>query len=137
MFKRIIRTFAIEGTALYLASQMAQGLHFEKGVQSMVITAGALTVGAFVVKPVINILILPINLMTFNFFKWASHAIMLFLVDLALSEFAIISFSFQGFQTDWFSVPQIYFEPGVVAYLAFSFLISFLAGIIHWVFARD
>jgi uncharacterized membrane protein YvlD (DUF360 family) len=137
MVKKILRTFVTEGTALYLATQMAGGLHFEKGLQSMVITAVALTLGAFFVKPVINILILPLNLMTLNFFKWASHAIMLFLVDLALTEFGIISFAFKGFQTDWFSIPQIFFPQGVVAYIAFSFLISLIAGVIHWIFAHE
>jgi uncharacterized membrane protein YvlD (DUF360 family) len=137
MVKKILRTFVTEGTALYLTTQIADGLHFAKGTQSLVITALALTFAAFIVKPVINILILPINLVTFNFFKWASHGIVLFLVDLALVEFSITSFSFSGLQTDWFSLPAIFLEQGVVAYLAFSFLIAFISGVIHWIFARE
>ncbi len=136
MLKKIIRTFATEATALYLTTQIAQGLHFEKGTQSLLLTAGALAVGHLIVKPVINILILPINLMTLNLFKWASGAIMFFLVDLALTEFMVKSFTFNGFNTDWFSLPVIFFEQGVVAYLAFSFLVSMISGIIHWIFEK-
>lgn len=136
MVKKILRNFATEGTALYLTTQMADGLHFDKGAQSIIVTALALAIATIVVKPLINILILPINLVTFNFFKWASQAIMLFLVDLALVEFAITSFAFKGFQTDWFSLPPVFLEQGVAAYLAFSFLVAAIAGIIHWLFDR-
>lgn len=136
MIKRILRAFVIEGTALYLASQIASGLFFEKGITSLLLTGLALAAASFVVRPVINILLLPINLVTFNFFRWASHAVTLFLVDLVLSEFSIRNFSFNGLQTEWITLPPIFFEQGVVAYLAFSFLIAGLANGIYWVMEK-
>lgn len=132
MVKKILRTFVIEATALYLATQMAGGIIFAKGVQSLIITAIALTIASFVVKPIITVLILPINLVTFNFFRWASHGITLFLVDLALDEFQITNFSFHGFHSEYFDLPAFSLEQGVAAYLAFSFLIAIIASSIYW-----
>lgn len=133
MLRKIIRAFVIETSALYLVLQIAQGLVFAKGIQSLIITGIALALASFLIRPVINILLLPINLITFNFFKWASHAVTLFLVDLVLTEFAITSFTFRGLNSDYLSLPQIFFEQGVVAYLAFSILIATIANAIYWV----
>lgn len=136
MIKKVLRTFVIESTSLYLATQIASGLFFEKGFQSLLLTGAALTLTAFLVKPIINVLLLPINLVTFNFFKWSSHAITLFLVDLALSEFTIKSFNFLGYKSDFFDLPPLFLEGGVFSYLAFSMLISVIANIMYWLVDR-
>lgn len=136
MIKKVLRAFLIEIAALYLTTQIASGLFFEKGLQSLLLTGFALAAASFLVRPVINILLLPINLVTFNFFRWASHAVTLFLVDLVLIEFSIKSFTFSGLQSDWITLPPLFFEQGVVAYLAFSFLIAGIANSIYWVMEK-
>lgn len=136
MIKKVVRIFVIESTSLYLASEFAQGLQFRDGIQSLVITGIALTGGAFLVKPIINILILPINLMTFNFFKWANHAIILFLVDMVLAEFSIANFNFSGLSTKYIELPPLSLDQGILSYLAFSFVISVIAGVIKWIMEK-
>lgn len=136
MVKRIIRTVIIEGTSLYLASQVASGFLFAKGAQSFIMTVLALAVASFVVKPIITLLILPINLLTFNFFRWASHGITLFLVDFALEEFTISNFSFPGFHSDYIDIPPLVLEQGVAAYLGFSVVISIIATVIYWIMEK-
>lgn len=133
MIKKLLRAFVIETTALYLASQIAQGLSFEKGVQSLLLTGFALGIASFVIRPIINILLLPINLVTFNLFKWLSHAVTLFLVDLLLSEFSIGGFRFLGLVSDYLDIPAITLDPGVLSYLAFSVIIATIANVIYWV----
>jgi len=132
MVKKILRVFVIETTALYLTSVWIQGLVFQKGPQSIVLTGFALAVAALLVKPIINILILPINLVTFNVFKSTSHAITFFLVDLALAEFSITSFRYPGLTSELLDIPPLFFEQGVAAYLAFSIVVSVIAYIIYW-----
>jgi uncharacterized membrane protein YvlD (DUF360 family) len=132
MVKKVLRHFVVESTALYLCSQIASGLVFEKGIQSLIITGVALTLAGFVIKPILTVLLLPINLVTFNFFRWANHAITLFLVDLALKEFNITHFQFLGLQSDFIDIPAVLLPPGIASYLAFSFVISIIAGLIYW-----
>lgn len=89
-------------------------------------------VGSLLVRPIINILLLPINLVTFNFLRWLNHSVVLFLVDLALPEFAINTFAYKGFQSEWIDIPAITLQGGAASYLAFSILISIISGIIYW-----
>lgn len=136
MIKKFLRGIVIEAWALFLVNQIASGLFFEQGIKSLLLTAVALAVAGLLIKPIINILLLPINLVTFNFFRWASHAVMLFLVDLVLTEFSIVNFKFAGFSSEMFSIPQLFFESGVLAYLAFSILIGLVAGLFYWIMEK-
>ncbi len=131
--KRILRSFLIEIGAFYLVSQIASGIVFHNGLESMVIAGVALTIATFLVRPIINILLLPINLLTFGVFKWISQAVTLFLVDLILPQMSIVSFDFAGFGSKWVDVPPVHLGTLVLAYIAFSLLLSIISGIIYWI----
>ncbi len=130
--KRIFRHFAIDTFSLYVASLVASGLVFESGFTTMAMAGAALTVAGLVVKPVINILLLPLNLITFNLFKWLSSAVALYLVTLVVNGFRIEQFVFNGYSSVWFDIPAINFT-GVLAIAAFSIIISFVSSIILWI----
>ncbi len=130
--KRFIRIFVVEVVVLYFVSQIAGGLIFENGNISLVITAIALAIASLTVKPVINLLLLPLNLLTFGLFRWLGGAITLFLVDLVLNQFRIADFFLRGYKSDLIVIPSLHLPAGVLSYLAFSFLISFITTIIYW-----
>ncbi len=130
--KRIIRAFVYNLLALYLISRMATGFVFESGHETFFITGGALTVATLFAKPVINTLLLPINLITFGLFRWVSSAIALYLVTLVVPAFEISKFGFPGFSTKWLDIPTLNFE-GFLSYIAFSFLLSFTLSFLYWV----
>lgn len=130
--KRILRSFVIEIVALYLVSRIASGLEFKNGLESLALAGVALSLATFLVKPIINILLLPLNLVTFGIFKWISQAVTLFLVDLVLADFAVVSFGFAGYSSRWFYLPALNLGSIPLAYIAFSLLLSILSGIIYW-----
>ncbi len=129
--KRIFKHFVINTFVLYLVSNAVEGLHFENGVSTLLMAGVGLTVASYVARPVINLLLLPINLVTFNLFKWLSSAIALYLVTLVVQGFKISTFIYAGFSNKWFSLPSLNVS-GVLAYIAFSFLISILSSFIYW-----
>jgi putative membrane protein len=131
--KRILRSFIVEAGVLYLVSQITRGLVFQKGAESLIIAAVALSLATFLVKPIINILLLPINLITFGIFRWLSQAVTLFLVDLVLTDFSVNGFAFAGFSNKLFYLPAINVSSVVLAYVLFSFVISLFSSIIHWI----
>ena len=129
--KTILRHYIIDTLSLYLATQIASGVVFAKGTESILLAGVGLTAATMIIKPLINILLLPINLITFNFFKWLSSTIALYLVTLVVPGFKIIEFAFHGFSTKWIDIPSFNFE-GILAYVAFSFLLSTIASFIGW-----
>ncbi|MDP1710012.1 MAG: phage holin family protein [bacterium] len=122
--KKILRHFIIDTAVLYFISQVVGGLNFRGGVATIFLTGAVLAVVTMLVKPLINILLLPLNLITFGFFKWIAHALSLYIVTLVVPDFAINGFHFAGLNTYWFSIPSLNLG-GILAVIAFSFLISF------------
>jgi|SRR3989344_3800835 len=129
--KRLLRHFIIDTLSLYAVSTVADGMIFEKGIITLVITGFAITAVSFLAKPVINLLLMPLNLVTFGVFRWVSSAIVLFLVTLVVKQFKIVGFTFGGFTSAWIDIPALNLT-GLPAYIAFSLLLSFLLSFIYW-----
>lgn len=130
--KRLIRSFSIQALSLYFANIIAVGLVFSQGAKSFFITVAVLTVSMYLVKPVVNLLLLPLNLVTFGVFRWVGFAVTLFIVDLVLEEFKVISFKFAGLSSELISIPPTEWT-GVLSYVGFSFLLSLFVTLSYWV----
>ncbi len=131
--KAIPKLFVIEFIGLYFAHQIAHGMQFQEGLVGMLITSLALAIAMRLIKPIVNILLLPLTLATLGLFKFLTHAVTLYVVDLALNQFEIISFDFPGLTSNYLDLPALQFEQGVMVYIAFSLLISIITSFIHWV----
>jgi len=85
-----------------------------------------------IIKPVINILLLPLTLVTFGLFKWVGYAITLYLVTLIVPGFKLLDFAFSGYSSYLFTIPAATLN-GALAFLAFSLLISFVSSLVYWI----
>lgn len=130
--KKIIRHYVIDTSTLYAVSFIASGIIFEDGIKTLLLAGLALTAASILVKPIINLLLLPINLITFNLFRWLSSAVALYLVTLVVPGFEIASFTFAGLSSQWIDIPAMSFQ-GAFAFIAFSFLLSIITSVIYWV----
>ena len=130
--KRIIRAYVIGTFSLWAVSQIAEGLVFEKGIQTLFLAGVGLTLTLLIARPLVNMLLLPLNLVTFGLFRWVSSAIVLYLVTLVVPGFKIGQFHFEGFTSKWFDIPELNFS-GLLSYVAFSLLLSLIISFIYWV----
>lgn len=131
--RTLLKHFVVETISLYLVSITVSGLVFQNGYFTMIYAGIALMLISTVIKPVINILLLPLNLITFGLFKWVSVVIALYLVTLVIPGFEILNFSYPGLQTYLLNLPPINLT-GVFSFVAFSFLISTISSIIGYIF---
>lgn len=131
--KRLIKHYVIDTYTLYLVSLIASGLTFQDGVRTLLMAGLGLTAVTIFAKPIINLMLLPLNMVTYGLFRWVSSAVALYIVELIIKEFKIVEFTFTGFSNKWIDIPAMHFE-GVAAYVAFAFMLSLFTSIIHWVF---
>lgn len=127
----IVKHFVINIVTLYLVTQWFSGLVIANGINGLIIAGVGLTVMTFLARPVINLLLLPINLVTFGFFRWLSSAFTLYLVTLVVPGFAVGNFHFGGLATKWVDLPSLDFS-GLMAFIAFSLVISIFSSLIAW-----
>lgn len=130
--KRIVRHYIVDTATLYAITYIASGLVFEEGIKTLLLAGLALMASSILVKPIINLLLLPLNLITFNLFRWLSSAVALYLVTLVVPGFKVVGFSFPGLTSSWVDIPALSFQ-GVLGYVAFSFLLSIITSVIYWV----
>jgi putative membrane protein len=133
--KRILRHYVIDTFSLWTVSQIAQGLVFGEGPKTLLIAGAGVTCVSLLAKPVINLLLLPLNLITFGLFRWVSSAIVIYLVTLIVPKFKVIGFHFAGFSSPWLDIPSLNFK-GFWAYIGFSFLFSLIAQFIYWLIKK-
>lgn len=129
--KKFFTVFSREVVALYLATQVASGISFENHIEGIIITGVSLALARYIVKPVISILLLPINLATLGLFKFLAHAATLWVVDVALDSFRVQNFNFGGFSSRIVDIPAVSFDSPIMAYIAFSFLLSLFVAILE------
>lgn len=130
--KWLLRIFIIETLALFAASQIASGMEFAQGLETFLWTALALSVATLLVRPIINFLLLPLNIITFGLFKWLGHTVMLYLVTLVIDNFTINGFVFAGFASSFFDLPPVNLAAGIPALVGFSLIISVLTSLFYW-----
>lgn len=131
--KTALKHFIIDTVSLYLISLVVSGIVFANGMQTLLLTGFVLMLATLIIRPILNILLLPLNLITFGLFKWVTYAIILYLVTLIVPGFSLVDFVFPGFYSVYFSLPAISLA-GPLAFIAFSFLISFVSSLVYWIF---
>lgn len=131
MIRRAIKYFLVNSVTLYLVSIAVSGMVFENGTNTIILTGVALTLASLIIKPVINVLLLPLNLITFGLFRWVGYAVALYLVTLVVPGFRVGDFVFRGLSSYWISIPEIALG-GILALIAFSFIISITSSILDW-----
>lgn len=133
--KRHLRSFVFNLATLWLISQMLEGVSFSGGYQTLFLAAVALTLVNFLVKPLIKLLLLPINLLTLGAFRWLVNVIALYLVTLLVPQFEIKSFLFPGFSYQGFVVPSIYLGTFWV-YVLVSLFLSLITSFLFWLIKK-
>jgi len=130
-FKKHLRSFVFNLIALWLVAQFIQGVSFVGGYQTLLLAALALTLVNLLVRPLIKLLLLPINLLTLGAFRWLVNVITLYLVTLLVPQFKISGFLFPGFTYQGFIVPAIYLTSFWV-YVLSSFFLSLITSFLFW-----
>ena len=129
--KRILRHYIIDTVCLYVITNIAGGMEFGNGIQTLLLTGMAITVVSLFGKPVINLLLLPINLITFGLFRWVASSFIIYLATLLVPAFKVVGFHFAGLTTKWFDLPSLNLQ-GIASYIGFSFLLSLFTSFIYW-----
>ena len=118
--------------AIYLASQLLEGVSYSEDIKILVLAGIALTLANYIVKPVIKIVTLPINFITLGFFSWVIDVFILYLVILFVPEFSVAGFAFEGFSYNGFSAPAMVFSQ-FWALVVSSLVIAILVNIFKYI----
>lgn len=130
--KRIVRQVAINYLAIYLSFSIYPGFSVN-GSFRVLLTASILWLLLNkIVKPIIKLLLLPINLITLGLFSWAISVITLFLLQLLIVGIDLQPFFFNGFAYQGFIIPAFHINL-LFSYIITSTLINGIHSLISWI----
>lgn len=133
--KKILRSLIINAAALALISQVVSGFKISAGYEGLLLTAAVLAGVNLVIKPLIKLLLLPINLLTLGAFRWLVNVFSLYLVTLLIPYLEITGFNFPGWTYNGFTIPEMYLAKIWVLVIA-SFFISLFSTFLFWLFKK-
>jgi len=131
--KKIFRSLVINLAALILVSAAIAGFRISGGYQGLLFTGAVLTGINLAIKPLIKLLLLPINLITLGAFRWVANVFSLYLVTLLVPYLEIFGFAFPGFFYQGFIIPEMYLAKIWVLVIS-SFLLSLFTTFLFWLF---
>lgn len=131
--RSLIRNISINFVSIFLVSRIAGAIDFSENLVILFWAALSLSLLNLIVKPVLNLLLTPINLVTLGAFRWVVNVVVLFAVSIFISEFKITGFTFEGLNFAGFVIPQIKFT-FFWALVLVSFLIEIVSAGVSWIF---
>lgn len=129
--KKYFRSYLFNLVSLSLCVSLLAGVSYEGDYKTIALAALVLTLVNFLIKPLINILLLPINLITLGAFRWLINVLSLYLVTLIVPLFKVDAFLFPGFSYQGFIFPPINLNV-FWAFVLASFLISLMTTFLLW-----
>jgi putative membrane protein len=89
-----------------------------------------------IVKPIIKLLLLPINLITLNLFSWVVGLITLFLLPVIVNGISINPYDFSGISYQGFSIPPFHLSL-FLSFVVTSSLLNIYHNLIVWLIKKD
>ena len=129
--KTILRRIAIYTFTLYLLPFIIPGVKISGGLGTLFIGGAALAFMFLILKPILNIISFPINLITLGLFSIITNAFILYLMTRFVDGIKISPFTYNSFSYLGFSTPAVGFSI-YFAYVFTAFVISLIESSLSW-----
>lgn len=131
MIKELILSAIIHILAIFLLTQILPGVDVSGGLITLLIAGISLTILDLVVKPVLNLISFPINLMTLGLFSIVTNAIILYLLTVFVPNVAITAFTFPGATIGGVTISKTELS-ALMTFVIASVTLSVIVTVINW-----
>lgn len=128
--KYLLRVFLFHSFSLWLVSQIFPALVIDGGWQVLLFAGLILSLLMLLVAPLLRILFIPINLLTFGLLSWFINVIVIYLLTIFVPGVQVVAWTFPGATMAGFVVPPIAFS-SFIAFILVSLSISMLVNFLH------
>ncbi len=132
MLRLLLRSIAINLASIYIAAQILLGvITYVGGYQTLLMAALVIALVNLFVRPIINLLLLPIHLVTLGIFRWVANLVTLYLVTRLVPNLQIHAFTFPGLDLKYLIVPSMHFT-AFGAFLVATLTLTIVFHFLYW-----
>lgn len=129
--KLLIKRYLANVLTLWLVQQLIVGFVVTGGWQTLLIVALGLSILNLIVRPLLKILLLPINLLSLGLFGWVINVVILYLLSYFFPQVTIHEWHFTGISVAGIRIPSMQF--GIIpTYIIVSFALGIVGSFINW-----
>lgn len=129
--KKLSRNTLFNALSIFLISQLISGMKVYGGFATYLIAGLVLTLLMMLLKPILNLLALPLNIITLGLFSFVINVIIFYILTVLVVGIVVSPFTFPGVSFAGFIIPKIYFNI-IFAFVLVSFLQSFMVSFLSW-----
>ena len=129
--KNFFRNVIFNSFAIFFISQLLPGVKVYGGLPTYILGGLALTLLLLLLRPILNILALPLNLITMGFFSFIVNVVIFYLLTVLVVGISISAFTFPVYEYAVFIIPKIYVNT-LFAFILVSFLQSATVTFLSW-----
>ena len=129
--KSILRRIFICTFALFLLPLLVHGFNVAGDFWILLWGGVVLAVMFFIIKPVLNLLTFPANIMTLGLFSVFNSALILYLLTVFIGAITIEAFTYPGMDLAGVIIPKLTFNT-FLAYIYSAFVLSFIDSFLSW-----
>lgn len=134
MFRIFLRSIAINLASIYIVVQvLSETITYVGGFKTLLMAALAISVINLLIRPIINLLLLPINLITTGLFRWVANLVTLYLVTWLIPNLQIHAFSFPGANLQYIIIPAITFS-AFGSFILVTLILTVVFHALYWLF---
>ncbi|KKU62953.1 MAG: Membrane protein [Candidatus Amesbacteria bacterium GW2011_GWA1_47_16] len=132
MLRLLLRSIAINLASVYIAAKILSGvIVYIGGYQTLLLAAIVIAVVNLLVRPVINLLLLPIHLLTLGVFRWLANLATMYIVIWLIPNLSIQPFTFPGLNLSYIIIPSIKFS-AFGAFIVSTLVLTLTFHFLYW-----
>ena len=132
MLRLFLRSISINLASVYIVAQILSGIVvYIGGIKTLFLAALAISFINLLVRPIVNLLLLPVNLITLGLFRWVANLATLYLVTWLVPNLQIHSFTFPGLDIKYLIIPSLSFS-AFGAFIVATLTLTAVFHVLYW-----
>ena len=129
--KTIARGIFFYTLALHLLPYIIPGIEIKGGFLTLLFGGIALAFIFLIIKPILNFISFPVNLVTLGLFSIITNALIIYLLTVFINGISIVPFTYPRTELFGFIIPSLSFSM-FFAYIYTAFVLAFIDSIFSW-----
>lgn len=126
----ILRVFVFNVFGLWFAAQLLPTIRISGGWPVLFLAGAVLSLLLLIVKPILSILFIPLNIITFGLLSWLINVIVIYLLTILVPDVTVAPWTFPGLSWLGFVAPSVHLTYSM-ALIASSLLITIITNVLH------
>jgi putative membrane protein len=128
--KHLVRSFLFNVFALWFTGQLIPAFVISGSWQTTLVAGFVLSLLMLVIKPILKILFIPINIITFGLLSWVINVLVVYILTLLVAQIEITAWTFPGFSAWGFVIPSVSLTY-IASLILCTFSITFFSNLLH------